>query len=172
MRKTLPVIAGQAVLTQGIKINLVTTKNGDGVSVTVDITNSTGTYKIAADNGKIKMYSNMDDVFKALAKSRLVNQVGGNITWTFDNVTALETKPYTGDAIARATKTRDTYIAAKNKSQTVRDALIAEIALMPAITQLELDLVAEKTTQKDTVVELIAWYASEITRISGIIGSV
>ena len=169
MRKTLAVIAGQGVLTQGVAMSLVSISGGDGVAVTVDITNSVGTFKIAADNGKIKTFANMDEVFKTLAKVRLLNQVGGSVVYTFNNVSVLEPKPYTGDVIAKATKTRDSHVLNKAKSEAQRDSLIATIALMPAVTQLEIDLVSEKTTQKDTVVELISWYDSEITRINGIL---
>jgi hypothetical protein len=170
MRKTLSVIAGMGVLTQAVAMSLVAIKGGDGVAVSVDITNSVGTFKIASDNGKIKTFANMDEVFKILAKERLLNQVGGAVTYTFNNVSILEPKPYTGDVITKATKTRDTYILAKAKSISVRDALIATIALMPSVTQLEIDMVEEKTTQKEAVVELVAWYASEITRINAVLG--
>ena len=73
MRKTLAVIAGQGALTQAVAMNMIAIKGGDSIAVTVDITNANGTFKIAADNGKVKLFANVDDVFKELAKTRLVN---------------------------------------------------------------------------------------------------
>jgi hypothetical protein len=173
-RAVLAVLAASLGLTTKVVMNIVKTTNGDAIGVKVDIYGNRATseaYTIADDAGKVKLYKNMDDVFKDLAKAKVLNQVGSVVEFTFNNIDLLEPKAFTGDYTKKAAALKVTYTARKAAANIRKDALDAQIALMPSVTASEQALKTERENQRAVVVALIAWLTAEIETIDAILGN-
>lgn len=136
------------------------------VTVKVGATLATCDTDICGDNGKIKVFKDVDDFIKSASK---VGAFASTFTPAFANVVALEPRPFTGDIIKRA----QAQILSFNKQRTTALETAAvyatELNLMPNGTLAEQALKAEKQNQKDAVDSLAAWLAAEVVRLTAII---
>jgi hypothetical protein len=146
-------------------------KNG-ALTVTAEVSTSDAAVlpvSICDDNGKIKLFKDVDDFVTQSAKLALFNVSG--VTMEFNNLEALDPAPFSGDYVKKAQATIAAYAAKKViMAQTVA-ALLTVLALMPSTTAAEIAVKAEKTAQKDAVEAQIAWLTAENTRIAALLGS-
>lgn len=148
----------------------VTSVSGSQFSVKAKLVLSdASTLDVADATGKVRSFKSVDDFISAATKAGVIN---GNtdVPYSFENVVALEPKPYTGDLTKKAV----TDLASIAKQITAADAevtnLTAQIALFPVnMTTGEAAQKAERTNQKDTVAALKTWLVSEQTRINAIL---
>jgi hypothetical protein len=128
-------------------------------------------YQIADSSGKVKSFVTVDDFISQAAKAGVINGNTTDVTFDFSNVVALEPAVYAGDLTKRA-QTQLTSIA-KNKAKAEETvvSLNTQLALFGAnLTAGEAAQKAEKTAQRDAVVELVTWYGVEAARIRAILG--
>jgi hypothetical protein len=122
---------------------------------------------ICGDDGKIKTFKDIDDFVKQAAKLSAFNVTGVNMS--FQNLEALDPKPFSGDYVTKARSTIVSYNENATKLRAVSADLTAQIALMPSTTAAEIALKAEKTAQKTAVDGQISWLMSEVARITALL---
>lgn len=144
---------------------------GNDFSVTAQLSTGGATpvlVDVCDDSGKIRVFKDIDDFLKAAAKVSLVTGIS-NITYTVNNVAALEPSVFTGDIVARTTRN----IASYNKQITKLTADIAQaqigINLLPASTAGEIAYKAEKVAQKAETEALKTWLAAEVVRLNALL---
>lgn len=177
-------------VTNKIGFEIVTTSGGDGYGVIVDVfggkpavpSSAPGvvpvaaaqpatvvTATVAASNGKIKIYKNVDDAMKDLVKFRILNQAGGVVSFVYDGIARMEAKPFSGDIVAKTKATIASYNAEKTGLVTDSTALAAKLLLLPKATTAELALWNEVNAQKATIDEQVTWLTTEVTRLTALL---
>jgi len=153
--------------------NIIKTSGGDTVGCTVQLLlNGSETVNVAADNGKVRTFKNLDDSIKGLASWALLGSGTNQVSsFALANTEALDAKPFTGDPVVKATKTRAAYIVKRDALNAISAALTTAITLMPEVTTAEQALVAEKVAQRDAIDGSVLFYMAEIDRINGVLGA-
>ena len=144
---------------------------GNDFSVTAQLSTGGGSptlVDVCDDSGKIRVFRDIDDFFKAAAKVSLVTGLS-NLTYTVTNVGALEPAVFTGDIIARTGRN----IASYNKQITKLTDASAEaligINLLPSSTAGEIAYKAEKVAQRAEIEALKTWLAAEVVRLTDLL---
>ena len=144
---------------------------GNDFSVTAQLSTGGGSpvlVDVCDDSGKIRVFKDMDDFFKAAAKVSLVTGIS-NITYTVNNIAALEPAVFTGDIVARTNRN----IASYNKQVIKLTEDIAQaqtgINLLPASTAGEIAYKAEKVAQKAEIEALKTWLLAEVARLTALL---
>jgi hypothetical protein len=138
------------------------------VSVVVDSADAASVpTQICGDDGKVKVYKDVDDFIKTAAKLSAFSVAG--VEFEFANLPLLDPKPYSGDYVAKARATIASYSEQKTKLMVTSVDLAAQIALMPSTTAAEIALKAEKQAQKSAVDGQVAWLTSEVARITALL---
>ena len=144
---------------------------GNDFSVTAQLSTGGGSpvlVDVCDDSGKIRVFKDMDDFFKAAAKVSLVTGIS-NITYTVNNIAALEPAVFTGDIVARTNRN----IASYNKQVIKLTEDIAQaqtgINLLPASTAGEIAYKAEKVAQKAEIEALKTWLEDEVVRLTALL---
>ncbi len=144
---------------------------GNDFSVTAQLSTGGGSpvvVDVCDDSGKIRVFKDIDDFLKAAAKVSLVTGLS-NITYTVNNVAALEPAVFTGDIVAKTNRT----IASYGKQITSLTDDIAQaaigISLLPSTTAGEIAYKAEKVAQKAEIEALKTWLAAEVVRLTALL---
>lgn len=148
------------------------TTGGDGINMTVQVNEPyvDQFISVAAENGKLKTYRNVDDVIKDFARFGLFG--AGRIT-SFEtrNPELMDAKPYSGDLVAKAHRDITAYTAKVAAMRADVTARTVSIALMSNMTTAEQALVFEKTEQRDAIAGTADYYDAEIVRLTAIVGA-
>jgi len=144
---------------------------GTDFSVTAQLSTGGGSptlVDVCDDSGKLRVFKDIDDFFKAAAKVSLITGAS-EVAYTVANVAALEPAVFTGDIVARTNRIIASYgkqVIALTESST---AAGVAIALLPASTAGEIAYKAEKVAQKAEIDALKTWLNAEVARLTALL---
>lgn len=150
-------------------LSIVKLTGGDTIGFTAKITVGSEAFNVAAtNNGKIKVFANVDDFVKAAAALQLTSLGLANIT--FDNPGYLDAKPFTGDPVKKAQSNKAKFESKKAKLVADIADLQTAINLMPHVTAAEQALVDERNAQKAAMQGSVDYFTAQIAAINTALG--
>ncbi len=164
-RKHLQVIAGLGTPTAFTLTAVQSAKNDFAFKAEVTVAGST--HMVAAEDGRIRSFRAADDFLAAAGALSMIPPEGLSVA--LEGMELVQPKPFTGNIIAKNTALVAAYVKRKTDGDARVVKLTQEIALMQADPTVPAAMLTERQAQKDGVVDLVAWLASEITRINAIL---